>query len=294
MAVYKRSYKAYHGPLTPRRSRFLVLTRYAAGDLFQSRFFVALLFFCMLPVLLGAGFIYIANSETAQAILKLGKQSFLLVDARFFCNLLIAQAWLALLLTSWVGPVLVAGDLADGALPLFLSRPFSRTEYVLGKIAVLGALLSAVTWVPLLLLFVLQAGLAKGSWLWPNLWMAGAILLTSWMWIAVLSAVALALSAWVKWRIVATGVTYALFFVPAGFGEAFNAVMRTNWGRLLNLPYLFRVVTYDRFHLPLDFFQSFSNRAIPAAAAWLTLLLVCVLALAILNRRLRAREVVRG
>jgi len=294
MAVYKRRYKPYTGPLTPRWSRFFVLTRYAMGDLFQSRFFVALLFFCMLPVLAGAAFIYVVNSETAQAILKLGKQSFLVVDARFFCNFLIAQAWLALLLTSWVGPVLVAGDLANGALPLFLSRSFSRAEYVLGKFAVLIGLLSIVTWLPMLLLFFLQAGLATGSWLWPHLWMAGAILLTSWVWIAVLSAVALALSAWVKWRIVATGVTYGLFFVPAGFGEAFNAVMRTNWGRLLNLPYLFRVIVSDRFHVSLDFFQGFSRQPIPPLAAWATLLLVCVLSLGILNRRLRAREVVRG
>ncbi|HXZ81205.1 MAG TPA: hypothetical protein VEG30_14850 [Terriglobales bacterium] len=294
MAVYKRRYKPYEGPLTPRWSRFFVLTRYAAGDLFQSRFFVALLFFCMFPLVAGATFIYVANSETAQAILKLGKQNFLLVDARFFCNFLIAQAWLALLLTSWVGPVLIAGDLANGALPLFLSRSFSRAEYVLGKFAVLMGLLSVVTWLPLLLLFFLEAGLASGNWLWPHLWMAGAILLASWVWIVVLAAVALAISAWVKWRIVATAVTYALFFVPAGFGEAFDAVMRTNWGRLLNLQYLFRVIVYDRFHLTLDFFQGFSKTPLPIAAAWATLLIVCLASLAILNRRLRAREVVRG
>ncbi len=35
MAVYKRTYASYTGPLTPRWSRFLILTRYAARGLFR-------------------------------------------------------------------------------------------------------------------------------------------------------------------------------------------------------------------------------------------------------------------
>ena len=48
-------------------------------------------------------------------------------------------------------------DLRNNGLPLYLSRPFSRTEYVLGKMSVLLILLSAITWVPGLLLFLFQA-----------------------------------------------------------------------------------------------------------------------------------------
>src|SRR5205807_10578886 len=54
------------------------------------------------------------------------------------------------------------------ALPIFLSRPFSRPEYVLGKCAVIALLLSVVTWVPGLILFSLQAGLAEGGWTWRS------------------------------------------------------------------------------------------------------------------------------
>ena len=51
----------------------------------------------------------------------------------------------------------LARTCATTALPLYLARPFCRTEYILGKIAVLVILLSAITWVPGLLLFLLQA-----------------------------------------------------------------------------------------------------------------------------------------
>ena len=42
MAIYKRTYAAYTGKLTPRWSRFLILTRYSARGLFQSRIITGL------------------------------------------------------------------------------------------------------------------------------------------------------------------------------------------------------------------------------------------------------------
>src|SRR5258707_13066390 len=52
------------------------------------------------------------------------------------------------------GPPLVSRDLRNNALPLYLCRPFTRTEDVLGKMSVLLILLSAITWIPQLLLFL--------------------------------------------------------------------------------------------------------------------------------------------
>jgi ABC-type transport system involved in multi-copper enzyme maturation permease subunit len=189
---------------------------------------------------------------------------------------------------------LIAGDLTNGALPLFLSRPFSRADYVLGKLAVLGLLLSAVTWVPCFLLFSLQAGLAKDGWIWSHLWMVVPMVLCSAIWILMLSLISLAVSAWVKLRIVATGVIFISFFVPAGLGEMFNSVMGTYWGRLLNFSYMFRLVLAKEFRERSGFLGSIGWEEIPAPAAWGVLIFVCLLSLALLNARLRAREVVRG
>ncbi len=108
-----------------------------------------------------------------------------------------------------------------------------------------------------------------------------------------LSLISLAVSAWVKLRIVATGVIFISFFIPAGLGEMFNAIMRTYWGRLLNFSYLFQLIVEKGFHQQTGQFARRWNE-IPVPAAWGALILVCLLSLVILNARLRARETVRG
>jgi len=296
MAVYKRRYNSYTGSLTPQWSRFFVLTRFALADLFKSRFFVLLLILCLIPLLFAAGYIFVANNKTLQLLMQARPEvgNFFKVENDFFIVLMIVQAEAAFLLNCWVGPVLISGDLTNGALPLFLSRPFSRPNYVLGKLAVLGLLLSAVTWVPGLLLFSLQSGLAHNGWFWSHLWMVIPIVFCSLIWILALSLLSLAVSAWVKLRIVATGVTFIIFFVPAGLGEMFNHIMGTYWGALLNFSYMFRIILERGFRDPYRLLNRMSEGEIPVPAAWCSLICVCLLALVILNARLRARETVRG
>ena len=71
-----------------------------------------------------------------------------------------------------IGPPLVARDLRNNALPLYLCRPFSRTEYVMGKMSVILILLSMITWMPQLLLFLFQSYLQGFAWFKANLWIA--------------------------------------------------------------------------------------------------------------------------
>ena len=296
MAVYKRRYAPYTGSVTPEWSRFFVLTRFAFADLLKSRFFVLLFILSFVPCLFFAGYIFIANNKTVQLLLPMGPADLFSVEAKYFTIIVIVQTQVAFLLNCWVGPVLIARDLTNGALPLFLSRPFRRSDYVLGKLSVLVLLLSAVTWVPCLLLFSLQAGLARNGWLWSHLWMIVPIVLCSGIWILMLSLLSLAVSAWVKLRIVATGVIFVTFFVPTGLGEMFNSIMGTHWGRLLNFSDMFRLILAQGFRE-----QSVSGilgpmgwNEIPVPAAWCVLIFLCLLSLVILNARLRAREAVRG
>jgi ABC-2 type transport system permease protein len=294
MAVYKRRYNSYAGSLTPEWSRFYVLARYAFTDLFKSRVFVVLLILALAPTLGFAGYIFVANNKTVQLLLQLRNVGILEVENQFFGWLLIFQTQLAFLLICWVGPTLVSGDLTNGALPLFLSRPFSRAEYVIGKLSVLAILLSVVTWVPGLLLFGLQSGLASRGWLWSHLWMTIPIVFCSAIWILMLALVSLAISAWFKLRIVATGVTFIAFVIPAAIGGIFNAIMRTNWGNLLNFPELFRLIVMHAFREDAGIIRLRRWSDVPVPMAWAMLVLVCIFALFLLNARLRAREVVRG
>ena len=294
MAVYKRSYRPYAGPLTPERWRFLVVPRYALQELVESRVLMAFVVLCLFPFLAEAAGIYVANFAPARALLRLsgGPDT---MRTEFFAGALALQGILAFILAAWVAPVLVSPDLVNGALPLYLSRPFSRAEYLLGKAVALFALLSVVTWVPVLVLFALQAGLAESGWLFTHLRVVWATLLGSWIWIAVLALLGLSLSAWIRWRLVASATLFGVLFMGFAFGEVWREVLRDPWGRLANLPYLIGVVGLDLFGIDMPAGAAGPAQALgelPTWAAWAGLVATCALCLWLLDKRLRARQVV--
>ena len=285
MAVYRRNYKPYSGPLTAEWSRCLVLFRYSRRNLFRSKFLTALFVICFFYPLGCLLAIYLAHS--ASFLQEMGvPMGVLSIDNTFFFHFMGVQGAFAFILTAFAGPGLISPDLANGALPLYFCRPFSRAEYVLGKSSVLAILLSQITWVPGLILFAMQAGLAGASWTWSNLWIAGSLMLASVIWIAILSLLAMALSAWVKWRIVAGALLLGVMFFGAGFAQAINAVMRTQSGYFFDVAYLMGTVWNGLFQVDV-------NHAIPVLQAWIALILYCAICLGLLMRKVRAYEVIR-
>jgi hypothetical protein len=70
MAVHKRTYRAYEGAVTPRWSRFLVLTRYSARNVFRSRSTTGLFIISFLyPLLVIAG-MYLNHNARVLSSLK--------------------------------------------------------------------------------------------------------------------------------------------------------------------------------------------------------------------------------
>jgi ABC-2 type transport system permease protein len=286
MAVYKRTYRGYAGAFTPTWSRFLVLYQFARRTQFRSKFqtvFFVLCFFFPLLCLLG---IY-ANSHLS-AFLFLGGRTlpFLDVNGTFFLVYLSVQSALSFVLTAFIGPGLVSPDLANGALTLYLCRPLSRTEYVLGKLSVLVITLSLITWVPGLLLLFVQGSLSGWPWLRDNIWLASAILCGSFVWILLLAMLSLALSAWVKWRFAAGALLLATFFIGAGFAQAVNAVLRTKQGYLLDISRLVSIIWQD-------LLRQEGDQPLPVAEAWIALLVLAGLCLLLLMRKVKAAEVIR-
>ena len=285
MAVYRRNYKPYSGGYTQPWSRFLVLFRYSRRNLFRSKFLTGFFVICFFYPIACLFMIYIANS--ASFLAKMGVPPELLtIDHSFFFHLMSVQGVLAFLLTAFVGPGLISPDLANGALPLYFCRPFSRAEYILGKSSVLAILLSEITWVPGILLFAVQASFAGPAWAWDNLWIVGSFLISSLIWIAILSLLSMALSAWVKWRVVAGALLLAVMFFGAGFGQAINALMQTNAGYFFNVAFLMGTVWNALFRMSPDHLLS-----VPEAC--IALVLYCVFCLALLMKKVRAYEVIR-
>ncbi len=286
MAVYKRTYKGYDGGLTPQWSRFMILPRYSYARLFQSKFLMMFLAVCAIYPIGAAGFIYIAHNVSFLKALNPQAGNLLEVNEKFFVYFCNFQSAMAYLLTAIVGPSLVSPDLTNNAMPLYLCRPFTRTEYVLGRMSVLMYLLAWITWIPGLILFGIQADMAGWDWTKTHLWIAWGVFAGLFVWTVVLSLIALAISAWVRWKIAAGGLILGVFFAGAGFGAAINAVMRTDNGSLIDIAQMMatawgQMLRYD------------TGSGITATQAWTVLAIVCRDCLWLLSRKVRAFEVVK-
>lgn len=304
MAVYELTYKQFLGKLTPEWNRFMVIPHHAFRDVFKSKLFTAFFVFCFIPLLVEAILIYLHHNVNALAILQVNVKELLPIDASFFMTFASIQNGFAFFVTLLVGPPLVARDVRNNALPLYLCRPFSRSEYVLGKMAVLLILLSAMTWVPQLLLFAFQSYLEGASWFADNLWIAGAILISSVVWILLLALLSLAISALVKWRVIASAALLGLFFIPSVFGEVVNQLFRTRWGSLVSINANMKNITlglFGQFQQATTFVMDFDGDVAtrialsepPLLASWTVLFLISVICLALLSRKVKAYEVVR-
>lgn len=302
MAVYEHTYKQYAGPLTPESSRFLIIPRHAFRDVFKSKLFTALFVLCFAPVLVEAILIYLHHNTQALGILQLRINQVVPIDASFFEFFVNLQAVLAGLLTVLVGPPLVARDLTNNGLPLYLCRPFSRAEYVFGKMCVVLILLSAITWVPGLLVFFFQAYLEGFSWFGSNFSIASAIFLSSVLWILTLALVSQTVSAWVKWRVAASAALIGLYLIPSVFAEIVNAMFLTHWGHIISIEGVRSNLTKGLFGTFVqvtgrttgwDDSQEIILREPALWCSWLALFLLCAICLALLSRKVKAYEIVR-
>ncbi len=293
MAVYEHRYQRYPGPLTPERFRFLVIPKYAVREIFSSKLFLSFYVLCFLAPLIAGLVVWVLNNATFLEFFRLLFRT--TEDLRpplngsFFFWLSAIQGCFALLLTMVMAPALVAQDLRNNALPLFLSRPLSRFEYVAGKVSVLLMLLSTVTWVPIGLIFLLQGSQAEG-WFGEYRWISGSILLSSGLWISFLCLAGLAVSAMVRWKPIARLTLFGLFFVTWSVAKMVNALpgvqMQTPWSDLLS-PISSLMAVWQ------PMFRQTVGTALPGWAGLGSLAAMALFFTLMLARKVRAYEVVK-
>ena len=286
MAVHSHAFHPYTGARTAAWARPLVLTRYALRDAFAAKKTIALLVLSAIPTLAAAVIIYLHHNLEAVKILEIPIDALVRIDSQFFLRVLGAQVFAAFLLTVVTGPRMLVSDLRDNALPLYLSRPLTRFEYLLGKAAALAAIGSLVTWVPGFVLVALQVSLAGFDWLAAHWWVPLAIFFGSWAAIALFTLICLAVASVVRRKAAAEAAVVAFFFVLPLVGEVINATLRVDWGSHLQVPAVLSSIWVPLFRMdqPVDL-------TLPGALVTLALFLAgaCV----VLERRVRAWEVVR-
>jgi ABC-2 type transport system permease protein len=216
MSVLDRGYRRWRGTPTPYLQRVLVIPKYDLREIRDRKTWLMSYVACLVPPLALAVAAYVTtNAAIISSYLPMiqGLSDQITPGPRAYEMVTWVQIWLCLGFTLLVGPPLATRDFANSAIPLYLSKALRRFDYVAGRWAVLAGLLSLATWIPLLLVLGLQAGMSKPAWRADNAWLAGAVLVTAVPIVVVLTGLVTAMAAWVHRANHARAALIALFFV---------------------------------------------------------------------------------
>lgn len=281
MPIYDQSYRRYEAREVLRRVRFWPITREALRLILARRAFLGLLMIAWVPFLARVIQVYVVTRfPEAGRVLP--------VDGRLFGEFLSQQSVFTLFLTVFGGAGLIANDLRTGAILVYLSRPLTRRDYVLGKLGVLMALNLSVTLLPGVLLYVVAVSLAPEQFLkWELAWIGPAVIAQSLLIALATSLVALAVSSLSRSARVAGLAFFGLIF---GL-ELVRGILRAVYDRpeslLVSLSASLQAVGNAMFGIESRAFD------IPWVQPALVLALVCLGCLAVLRSRVRAVAIVR-
>ena len=281
MPIYDQTYRRYEarGPL--RRLRFWPITREALRLVLARRWFLALLVAAWVPFVVQVIRIYVVTRFP-----DVGR--ILPVDGRLFGELLSWQASFTMFIAIFGGAGLVANDLRTGAILVYLSRPLTRRDYVLGKLGVLLFLNLSVTLAPALALYAVALALAPELfWKWELAWIGPAVVIQSLAITLVMGLVALAISALSRSARVAGLSFFGLLVGLEVVRGILHALYRRPETALLSLQADLRSLGVALFGL--------SERAVTLPWMYPVAILaaVCAGCLLVLRSRVRAVEIVR-
>ena len=212
MPIHDQGYRRYRGERRPRGQAWAVIAKAGVRTFLSRRAFLVLLLVAWFPCFVRVVQIYAAASLPQAAFLRPTPETF-----RQFLN---QQGIFVFFVTVYVGAGLIANDRRANALQIYLSKPLTRAEYVFGKIAILMTFLLLVTWVPAIVLLVVQVTLAGNFvFLRDNVYLFPAITVFSFLEATMVSSAMLALSSLSNSsRYVAILYAALMFFTQALYG----------------------------------------------------------------------------
>ena len=288
MPIHTQDYRHWEGTLNPRPyTRWWIITK-AELKLLAHRKIVRLI--VAIPpaiyILVHAVLIYIVNQVP-------GAEFSFNIDNGFFQQFLFRNpsagppsSFLIALIAIFGGSGLIATDLKNNALTLYLSKPISWIDYLIGKCAVIGILLGCLTVVPGLLLFLEHALLTDTSFLKENYWIPLSIIAYSVIIMLSSSLLMLLFSS------LTSNPRYAIIgFCAVWFGspiiyEILTAITRTSKIALVSI-----WAHYDILGTVL--FAGSYNYAVHWVWALLIQIALIAICLFVLHRRIRAVEIVK-
>ncbi len=281
MPIHRERYRRRDEGIDARGRAWLVIAANGLRILVRRRPFLFLMILAWIPAIVRAVQIYAAAN-----VPNVAQIPFLTITPRMFRDFLGQQEPFVFFLTVYAGSGLIADDLRARALPLYLSRPVTRTQYIAGKAAILMVALASVTWLPAMLLLLLVPVFAGNmTFVGANLYLIPAISAYAVIHVTLSTFMILALSSVSRSRwFVAVMYAGLAFFTHAMFGVIGAAVQGTmfSWVSIFaNLNQIGDLL----FRMPPRYDT-------PPLVSTVVLGIIIAIAMFVLSRRIRAVEVV--
>src|SRR3954465_13450478 len=220
MPIHDQGYRRYGGGKARGRGWTVIATA-GIRTVLAKKSFIALMLMAWFPFIVRAVQIYAAANLPQAAFLKPTPETF-----RQFLD---QQQIFVFFVTVYVGAGLIANDRRANALQIYLSKPLTRTEYVFGKLMILMVFLALVTWLPAIVLLIVQISFAGNfTFFRNNIVLFPAITVFSFVQVTLVATAMLALSSLSKSsRYV--GILYAavIFFTQAIYGVLYAVTRST-------------------------------------------------------------------
>jgi ABC-2 type transport system permease protein len=278
MPIHDQGYRRYGGTRLPPGGRWRVIARAGVMGRLRERRFLALLLLAWSPFIVRAVQTYISA--------RFPQARFLAPTADTFREFLDQQSLFVFFVTIYAGAGLIADDRRANALQLYLSKPLSRLEYVGGKLLVLVVFLTAVTWLPAMLLLALQVMFTgSAAFVRDNLRLVPAITGFCVLLVGTSSLVMVALSSMSSSRRFVAVLYAGLVFFSAAVYQVLGGLTGSTLWAWMSPEAVFDVIADGMFGLPQD-------GALPLAAALVAVAALASTSILVLDRRVRAVDVV--
>ncbi|ADV62692.1 hypothetical protein Isop_2112 [Isosphaera pallida ATCC 43644] len=265
MPIFDQGYQHWEGPRRPRSLRWLTITRSGLVAGFRPRSVKLLGLASLAPALL------LVIALAVWGLLEQGSSlvSFLIPLLRSlrlptevledpslirlpiwslaFDRFFRIQNFLWVFLVAAIGPQLISRDLRFNALPLYLSRPLTRFDYVLGKFGMVAVVIGSVTLAPMVLAYVLGVAFSLEASVLTDTF---GLLLNATLYCVLIIVIAglliLAISSLTRNSRYTGLIWIGLWLVSDGVADVLTISVRQPWCHLVSLPKNFEAI---RIHL---------------------------------------------
>ncbi|MEK7399809.1 MAG: hypothetical protein AAB116_22945 [Candidatus Poribacteria bacterium] len=281
MPIHDQSYRHWEGELKSHSFRWWVIAYEGLKVILRRKLFIILILTpAIIQFFVFGGLIYGFNTFGAMANINQ-------ITPDFFFRFCFQQTFFILLICVFGGSGIIANDLKSNALQLYFSKPLTRSDYIIGKVATILVMLECITAIPCILLFIEYAVLSQDlTFLRENYWLIGSIIAYSLVLNLPITFLTLALSSITKSYRYSAIILVGIVLGTTVISKLFQIIFRgADWANFIMYWYNINVIGKGLFGMKDEFSEWQWSLAI-----MLVLTIVCFL---IMFRKIKGVEIVK-